>query len=94
MPTSNFDSILFANVLSRFANALGHFPYFFRLISGLKKMSVERKGERITSCHTFFMFLVQIYSKHAVITQPANILDFNTICDNNLCKQTQLKKSD
>ena len=24
----------------------------------------------------------------------ADILDFNTICDNNLCKQTQLEKFD
>ena len=57
-------------------------------------MSLERKGERITYCRTFFMSLVQIYSKHAVITLMADILDFNTICDNNLCKQTQLEKFD
>ena len=94
MPTSSFDSVLFANVLSRFANALGHFPYFFRVIIGLKKTSFERKGGIITSCHTFLMFLVKIYSKYAVITLLADILDFNTICDNNLCKHTQLEKFD
>ena len=33
---------------------------------------------------------------YAASNKPAlaNILDFNTICDNSLCKQTQLEKSD
>ena len=64
----------------------GQFPYFFSPNQWLKEklMSLERKRERITSCHTFFMFLVQIYSKHAVITLLADTLDFNTICD--ICK--------
>ena len=31
---SRFDNVLFINVLSRFANVLGQFPNFYRLISG------------------------------------------------------------
>ena len=34
---SHFASILFANILSCFANVLIHFPNFYHLINGLKK---------------------------------------------------------
>ena len=34
--TSRFANVLFANVVSRFANEFGQFPSVFRLINGLK----------------------------------------------------------
>ena len=34
---SRFASVLFANILSCFANVLIHFPNFYRLINGLNK---------------------------------------------------------
>ena len=56
-PTRRFANVLFASVLSRFANVLVQFPNFLTLISGLKNEEYACVSLLFADCQRSFHFL-------------------------------------
>ena len=77
---SHFASILFANILSCFANVLIHFPNFYHLINGLNKQEVYKCVSTFFVMAATVRYILRVLIKNSSNSQRLWIFSWRILC--------------